>query len=112
MKGKKNNITTLGYFTKRIRDSGFVALKIFDSYSESDSRKWTVVVDPGNSSLFITCYVNKNFNGEYYFEFNDGGVLFPKNYNLKTKSMEIIVTMMIEKGVSQKSEGCLFEKKD
>lgn len=112
MKGKKNNITTLGYFTKRLRDSGFIVLKLFDSYGESDPRKWTIMVDPENTALIITCYVNKNFNGDIHFEFNDGGREFAKNYNLKTKSMEIVVTTLIEKNVQQKGDDCLFVKRD
>ena len=35
------------------------------------------------------------------FEFNDGGRLFPRNYSIKTSSMEVIVTVLIERGVSQ-----------
>lgn len=112
MKGKKNNIATLGYFLKRLRDSDFVVLKMFEEYSESDPRKWTVLVDPENSALFITCYVNQNFRGECFFEMNDGGKRFTKNYNLKTKSMEVMIMSLLEHGVQQKTKDCVFEKKE
>jgi len=56
-------------------------------------------VDPGNASVFITCYENRDFQGERMFEFHDGGRLFPKNYSLKTASMEVVVTNLIEHGV-------------
>jgi hypothetical protein len=111
MSNTKNKITTNGYFLRRLRESGFIALRIFKDYSISDPRRWTIMVDPANSSLFITCYENKNFKGEIMFEFNDGGNKFSKNYNLKTQSMEIIITNLIERGISQKEEGSIFEKK-
>jgi hypothetical protein len=108
----KNNITTNGYFLNRLRDSGFIAIRIFKDYGDHDPRKWTIMVDPSGHSLFITCYVNKESVGDVVFEFNDGGNRFPKNYNLKTQSMEIIVTNLIEKGVPQKTEDSVFIKAD
>ena len=107
----KNKITTGSYFVKRLRDSGFVTIRLFKDYNILDPRRWTIMVDPGGSSLIITCYENKEFQGDVVFEFNDGGNKFPKNYNLKTKSMEIIVTALIERGIPQKQIGCAFEKK-
>lgn len=97
----KNNITTQGYFLKRLRDSGFAVVKLFDKYAQHDPRKWTLMVDPGNSSVIITCYQNKEYKGDTMFEINDGGGRFIKNFNLKTQSMEIIITTLIEKGIPQ-----------
>lgn len=97
----KNKITTLSYFTKRLKDSSFEVWKMFNNYNLSDSRKWTVVVDPGNTSVFITCYENKDFKGEKMFEFNDGGRFFPKNFSIKTTSMEVIVTTLLDRGIPQ-----------
>jgi len=101
MKITKNKITTLSYFVKRLKDCKFNTWKISTNYSLTDPRKWTILVDPGNSSLFITCYENKDFKGEMMFEFNDGGRLYPRNYSLKTSSMEVVITNMIEKGIPQ-----------
>ena len=101
MNNTKNKITTLSYFVKRLKDSGFNTWKIIDNYAESDPRKWTVMVDPGNASLFITCYINKDFRSDRMFEFNDGGRVFPRNFSIKTTSMEVIVTTLLEKGISQ-----------
>lgn len=108
----KNKVSTLGYFLKRLRDCGFIAIKVYDKYSFQDSRKWTVMVDPGGRSVSITCYQNKDYKGEVLFEINDGGNLFPKNYNLKTNSMEIVITSLLEKGVNQKTEDNEFLKKE
>lgn len=97
----KNKITTLSYFVKRLKDCQINTWKINTCYANSDPRKWTILVDPGNASLFITCYENKDFKGEMMFEFNDGGRLFPRNFSLKTSSMEVIITNLISRGVSQ-----------
>jgi hypothetical protein len=105
----KNKITTLSYFVKRLKDCQFNTWKICSNYALADPRKWTIMVDPGNTSLFITCYENKDFKGEMMFEFNDGGRSFPRNYSLKTSSMEVIVTTLIERGVSQIDETELVE---
>jgi hypothetical protein len=59
------------------------------------------MIDPGNSSVFVTCYENRDFKSDKMFEFNDGGRLFPKNFSLKTTSIEVIVTTLIERGISQ-----------
>jgi len=106
----KNKITTGGYFLSRLRDSGFIAIRVFAKYSLADPRKWTIMVDPGGHSLFITCYTNREFEGDVVFEFNDGGNKFPKNYNLKTSSMEIVMTTLIERGVSQKTDDNVYIK--
>lgn len=97
----KNKITTQSYFVKRLKDNKFITYKIFDNYSLTDTRRWTILVDPSNTSVFITCYENKDFKGDIMFEFNDGGQLFPRNFSLKTNSMEVIITTLLEKGVMQ-----------
>lgn len=112
MKKKINNISTGGYFLSRLRDSGFIAIRLFKDYPIHDPRKWTIMVDPGGHSLIITCYVNNGGIGDISFEFNDGGNKFPKNYNLKTKSMEIIITALIERGVAQKQVDSSYNSKD
>ena len=110
MKKTKNKVTTCGYFLRRLRESGFIAIRIFKDYSIADPRRWTVMVDPGGASLFITCYESKEFRGEIMFEFNDGGRGFIKNYNLKTQSMEIVITNLIEKGIQQKTPDSNYQK--
>lgn len=108
----KNNVTTQGYFIKRLRDSGFVVVKLFEKYGQHDPRKWTIMVDPGSTSVIITCYQNRDYRGEVLFEFNDAGNRFIKNFNLKTQSMEIVITTLLEKGIPQISEGSTYIKKD
>jgi len=95
-----NKIKTAGYFIKRLKDSGFVVFKIFNAYSISDPRRWTVLVDPGLNSVYVTCYQNKDQINEILFEFDDGGYKLTKGTFLKTESIETIVTYLIEKGVN------------
>jgi hypothetical protein len=100
MKKPRNSIKTPSYFCKRLRDNGYIVLKVFHGYSEGDPRRWTVLVDPGGASVFVTCYTNKEFAGDIMFEFNDGGQHFPRNWSIKTESIEVIVTKLLEKGIS------------
>lgn len=95
-----NNITTQGYFIKRLRDCGFVVIKLFHNYNIADPRKWTLLINPGRESLVLTCYCNKTDLREVMFEFNDGGTKIPKNYFLSTESMEVVISFLINNGIS------------
>ncbi len=99
----KNKVTTCGYFIKRLRDNGYIVNRIFNQYPKDDCRKWTVMIEPGAASLYITCYVNKDWYGDLMFELNDG-IRF-KNLQLKTDSMEVIFNKVIDKEIipSQKN---------
>jgi hypothetical protein len=95
-----NKIKTAGYFIKRLKDSGFVVFKIFNAYSDTDPRRWTVLIDPGITSVFVTCYNNKNEINEVLFEIDDGGNLFSRGTFYKTDSIETIISVLITKGVN------------
>jgi hypothetical protein len=97
----KNKLSTPSYFIKRLKDNGFVTFKIFKNYAESDPRRWTILVDPGIASIYVTCYENKAFKGDVLFEFSDGGQLLPKNFSIKTNSIEVIVTKLLQLGIQQ-----------
>ena len=107
---KKNKLKTAGYFIKRLKDNDFVTLRIFDKYSESDPRRWTVLVDPGGASVYITCFENTPFRGEYLFNFNDGNQNFNNNFSLKTDSIEVVVSKLIKVGVQQKDKSEFLNK--
>ena len=72
-KRQQNKIRTPGYFIKRLRDNGYCVIRIFQDYAISDPRRWTVMINPKSSSVYITCYQNREFNNQIMFEFNDGG---------------------------------------
>jgi len=100
-----NKLTTQSYFIKRLKDSGYMVYKIFDGYSEADPRSWTVMIDPGNASVFCTCYLNhKELFGETFFEFYDGGQFIPEKFKLKTDSIEVIINYLVKYGINNKSE--------
>ena len=107
----KNKVRTPSYFVKRLRDNGFIVWKIFQQYAKNDSRLWTVLVDPGNSSIFITCFQNKDFNGDIMFEINDGGVRFVRNFSLRTDSIESVVLLLLERGIQNNAKNSRFFKK-
>lgn len=96
----KNKLRTPSYFIKRLRDNKFIVVKIFSIYAKSDSRRWTVIVNPSEASVFITCYFNKEEYGDVLFEINDGGNRIPRNFSIKTDSIETIIEYLIRHGVT------------
>jgi hypothetical protein len=99
----KPKITTVSYFLKRLRDSGYVADKLYNDYNESDSRSWTVVVDPKNRSIMITCFNNQSFLGEEFFEIYDGGQYIPDNFKIKTSSIEVVIEYLVKFNINNKA---------
>ena len=105
----KNRIKNLSYFVKRLRDNGYVVWKIFNEYNIGDSRKWTILVNPGMESVFITCYVNDEYlDYQPSFSFSDDGSRFKNNLKIKTTSMEVVMTHLIESGI--KGDSILYKK--
>lgn len=102
---KKNKITTLGYFTKRLKDNNFVVWKIFNKYGQHDPRIWTVLVNPGEESMYITCYINTDELGSIpVFELHDGVSVFRNYAKIQTRSMEVIIKYLLDRGVQPNSE--------
>lgn len=100
----KNKIKNCSYFMKRLRDNNFVVWKIFDKYNIGDPRKWTLLVNPGMESVYITCYVNDEYlDYQASFSFNADNSRFKNNLKLQTSSMEVIITHLLEHGVSPDS---------
>jgi hypothetical protein len=96
-----NKPTSMSYFIKRLYDSGYAVEKLFTNYSSMDARVWTVIIDPGNSSIFCTCFQNKNGLGDNYLELSDGGQRIP-SYKIKTSSIEVILSHLNKYGITQK----------
>lgn len=101
-KKPKNRLTNCSYFCKRLRDSGYEVERVFDRFSQADSRSWMVVVDPGNASVFITCYVNWPTYGEETFELYDGGQYIPGGIKLKTSSIEVVIEYLVRYNINNK----------
>lgn len=80
----KNKLYTKSYFTKRLIEAGFFIKKVID-YKEEDIRRWTIIVDPDNKNLLITCFKKQKDN--FYFLLQIQEV----NIKLYTKSMEVVI---------------------
>lgn len=104
-----NKISTCGYFIKRLKDSGLVVWRIFSAYGEHDPRRWTVLIDPGGASVYVTCYHNKDFINQIVFEFSDGGQRYIKNFNLITDSIEVVINSLHNHGIFPNTEN-VFKK--
>jgi len=100
MKLSKNQIKTPSYFIKRLKDNGFVVFKLFGMYAKADPRRWTIIINPGESSTLVTCYQNKEAIDDFIFELNDGGRYIPKNFYLKTDSIEVVIEYLLTHGAS------------
>jgi hypothetical protein len=98
----KNKIKTAGYFIKRLRDNGFIVIKVFAFYAKTDQRRWTILVNPGEASVYITCYQSVEGINDYSFELNDGGKYIAKNIFLKTDSIEVIIEYLLRHGVTNR----------
>lgn len=104
MSVQKNKLTTLGYFKKRLRDSGYIVLDIYKTYSFTDPRSWTIMIDPGGASVLCTCYKNTEAPGEDYFEVYDGGQFIrPGRVIIKTSSIEVFITHLVRYNINSKT---------
>lgn len=108
---QKNKLKTAGYFIKRLKDAGYVTLRMFDKYGEDDSRKWTVLVDPSGVSVYITCFEDKPFKNEYLFSFEDGNQRFSRGFVLKTSSIEVVIQRLVDHSVLQIGDSKFLNKK-
>jgi hypothetical protein len=68
---------------------------MFDNYGEHDSRYWTMLIEPESDAVWITCYLNKQEKGDYYFELDDGNRNIPRKLLLKTESVETIISRLV-----------------
>jgi len=96
----RNKLRTAGYFIKRLRDNGFIVIKLFGVYAKDDPRIWTIMVNPSEASMLITCYFNKENINEILFEIHDGGKRVPKNFFIRTDSIEVIIDYLLKHGVT------------
>ena len=104
IENSRNKLKTPSYFIKRLRDNGFIVIKLFAVYGSADPRRWTVMVNPSERSVMITCYNNKECLGDVVFELNDGGISIPKHVCLSTSSIEVIIDYLIRYGVSNNGD--------
>ena len=107
----KNKLAKQAYFIKRMRDSGYQIEKIYDLFSKTDPRAWTIMINPGTASVFCTCYSNHGESDEIdldsscFFELFDGGQFIPgKYFKLETNSIETFITYLVKFGINNKAQ--------
>lgn len=102
-KKQKNRISTQGYFIKRLKDSGYVVWRMFDKYSIADNRKWTLLVNPGQESVFVTCKVNVDERAAPpHFDIYDPRQVVNMR-TVVTDSIEVLINHMIELNITPDS---------
>lgn len=92
-----NKISSKSYCIKRLRDCGYHVDKI-DSieYTESDSRKWSAIIDPNGMSIFLTCHKDETVS------LYDGGRYINSNMKLNTDSIEVLIEFLNDQGLIYK----------
>ena len=76
-------------------------------YNEKDSRVWTILIDGGESSIFLTLFLNSKGSedlyeeyGQDYLEINDGNqYIRPFRKKLNTLSFEVIAQELNNLGI-------------
>ena len=101
----RNKLTKQAYFIKRLRESGYAVERLYSTYSRSDPRLWTIMINPKKASVLCTCYINNgeaegvDSNSECFFEVFDGGQYIPGRLKLDTNSIEILISYLIQYGI-------------
>ena len=98
----KNKITTQGYFIKRLRDSGYYVIRMFDRYQPDDKRKWTIVINPSTDSIFLTCIDNGDWPHRGLYKLDDDNKIFPHNFYINTESIDVIIKHLGEFEIEKK----------
>ena len=101
----QNKLTSVSYFLKRLRDSGYYSHLLYKNYSKTDVRAWTIIIDPQCSSVFCTCFMSDpTFDADTaYFELTDGGQYLPKSLRINTHSFEILIEHLVKHGINNKA---------
>lgn len=99
----KNRVTSPAYFLSRLRDSGYRADRLYDSYAIGDARAWTIVIDPGGTSVLCTCLRGVEEAGDAYFELYDAKQNIPQRFRLDTESIEVVITYLNNLGIVNKT---------
>lgn len=88
-------------------------LDITPNYSRADSREFTILIDGGGSSVFLTLYRNSKgteddfeSRGDHFFELFDGGqYVQPLRKRIQTVSFEVIIEELNKMGIIHKKNG-------
>ena len=79
------------------------ALSRVPEYGLSDSRSWTILIDGGGASVFLTLYRNLDDKGSDYFELYDGNQhVRPFRVKVSTESFEVLGEKLHHMGIQNK----------
>ena len=107
-----NSLSTPGYFLKRLRDAGYIAIRLFQDYAPEDIRRWTIMVSPSKDSVMITCLnIFDNNRESTNFLIYDGGNKWPQNFIIKTSSINVIIQELQEHEIAKSEEGGKYYKR-
>lgn len=92
---KRNNLYTLSYFRKRLKDAGIYAKILVENYDENDRRYWTISISE-ELNIICTCfkYLDEDDSQIVNFHFNDGGQRFTYEKIIQTESMNVIIEIL------------------
>lgn len=85
----KNNLYTLSYFRKRLREENIFSDILNIKYSNNDKRYWTININPQTGdNILVTCIKTED---DYWFK-----LCTKENQNMtvKTKSMESFIQII------------------
>lgn len=92
---KRNNLYTLSYFRKRLKDANIHARVIVDNYSETDKRYWTICISE-ELNIMCTCfkYLDEDDNQVVKFHLSDGNQRLVLDKHIQTESMNVIIEIL------------------
>ena len=108
----KNNITTQGYFVRRLRKEGFEVSRVYDRYSDTDKRKWTLAINPDTDSIFVTCIDRGEWPYKGMYLVDDNGNIFPSSFYINTDSIEVIVKYLDSYKVNRRFPNYMLNNRD
>jgi hypothetical protein len=89
-KKKKNNLFTKSYVIKRLIENKFYVKHLIDSYPKSDSRYWTILINPGKNDIILTCI--RNYGSEKVqfrvYSKSDSNIL------VDTESLNVLINIL------------------
>ena len=93
---KRNNLYTLSYFRKRLKDAGILSKVLIENFNEDDRRYWSICISELN--IICTCfkYLDEDHNQIVRFHFNDGNQKFTYDKNIQTESMNVIIEILLK----------------
>ena len=94
---KRNNLYTLSYFRKRLKDGGISSDILVENFPENDKRYWSICISE-ELSIICTCfnYLDEENDQIVRFHFTDGNQRFLMDKNIQTESMNVIIEMLLK----------------